>query len=142
VGVVTFRGAILTTSVSQTTASANAFQTISSWTENLDTDGFFTTGNANISIPTGLGGVYHVSGVISSANQTAASHAELAIFINGVSQPGATEWTPNLGGYTHFANATAIVSLLPGDSVTLRFRSNVSGLSISTAELRVHFLGA
>jgi hypothetical protein len=142
VGVVTFRGAILTTSVAQTTVSAGVFVVISSWTELLDTDGFFTAGGQGIVIPSGLGGVYHVSGWISSPTQTAVNHAQLRIFINGATLAADAEWNPNFGGYFHGASASGIVSLVPGDSVSLVFRASGAGVSVTSAELRVHFLGA
>jgi hypothetical protein len=142
VGVVTFRGAILTTSVTQTTASAGVYVVISNWTELLDTDGFYTAGNQSIVIPAGLGGVYHVSGQISSPTQTAASHAQLTIFLNGVTAAANTEWIPNVAGYTHGVSTSGIVSLVPGDTVSLRFRASAAGISVTAADLRVHFLGA
>lgn len=115
--------------------------------ESFDSDGYFTASSTDITIPTGLGGLYGVSFTIWwASNPGTASYTRLAIVptsgnygnIDGDSSTGAMS---TLGGTPYLSGNGAFWVFAAGDKVQL-FCSQQSGASINaTARVELYRIG-
>lgn len=113
VGARVYNSADLT--ISNTTGTAVAFNS-----ENFDSDGFHSTSTntSRLTVPTGKGGYYQISGLIRWKNISAANTVrQLRFYKNGTQQVVyALQWVQNDDGYQAY---TDLLSLSAGDYIEI-----------------------
>jgi hypothetical protein len=124
-------------SIPNNTFTAVAFTAADTW----DTDGFHstTTNNSRITVPAGLGGIYHVIGSVNFA--AGADNTRLVkIQLNGSSDVTVYQGTNGVGGPAFAVSVPNMVQLAAGDYIELVcYQFSGSALSI-TATMSAHWV--
>jgi hypothetical protein len=102
-----FRGCRLTKSADQS-VTASTFAAVTWDQEDIDTDGFHdtTSNTSRLTIPTGLGGVYRVTGTLAFSSVSDQNDQIVALYINGVE-----DVTSRIRLGASYANSTTSINI-------------------------------
>lgn len=133
------------TATTLSVASGSSTQTISFGAETFDSDGFITPASTNVVVPTGLGGIYAISGNIQwDTDPGASTFTALRLTLSGQNYAFRTDTTLFRSGFgttDYFTGVSAVTPMADGTQVQLVCSQN-SGAAINVnAVLHVYRIG-
>lgn len=123
--------------VSGQSTTNNTLETVSWDTETQDTDGFITVTSPTITIPTGLGGFYFLTGQVTCSAVWGGNSADRFQTGGSITQTLTSSAVPT--GYATHA-FTHIMPFNAGNTLTIQFVHNAGAGITATADLKLYRL--